>query len=1264
MKKKRKTKSVRARPGNHHIWDNLMARAGMKRPGPLSFENAVEGVKTLFSRYSPEEVCVAIGVWELWLPNVSAQVKQSLAWRCLLAMNASDFSAQQTLANYGEFKRFCTLLNSSFPSFATLEDFVPIPDWRSVKSPIGGSEAPWIFYGGLIERPADFIEAFRLSTGGLQQPLADMDWVLRLQNFISSSIEPSVVGDADNIESGHVETPDEGFWRVCRSVLEDCVTNIPGTLADDFKFTLGHEPIPLAADEFYDAVQGGSPVPCIWVEISGKTYPVFIRNAYVVVLEYWAKRTQREQAREGGPDGVHRRVGLFLAERFRRGTVIPGPLNVVSKEALLSQRIAAVLLDDSLTFVIAIHPDEVARLPDFERELFEFTQQGREWALLREGQTRPFQLRKSDGATDGSDIKITAVIESHATGFAGVPLPKTQARVVWLPDFVTLYDSVESLDEASRFWTYVDANVRSLGPFSRSVPDIFAAFKDTHGVLVDGAVQPNLLVLDPHWGSRYRYTQLEKRWKDAPPVFPNDRMSAWSVERTHGGLYRLESKTLPELAYGARIGECMLYFVASLGQRPDKLEDGRLLAMFAECAADSAAQRITLIDALPLFKCHRIAVTCEVNPEALASLEGVPAETVTLPLLGEWRLENAGGSTIALRVKVNVARLQASLGNPTDARFEVECLIECLKGIVALVGETLSNEVCDALNETAARAPRFFVETTVRDVDVPDAFDALIPEAEQYKVARRELAFTFQRMEAQPGRYMLADAKPLIDAARDRYRAHVHQSLMSFDRDALLRMAVEEYDHLATQYRQDYRRIKQSLKHETDYDRQGALAEKYEEFSTTGRNYRYLIEATVSAPSAGSEHPGSADLSGLLARVDWLFVLYGASDSLHNDVAVAGLELDDMYVPHVFYSDEREVEETAFRREIAESQLGLNRAAQDEVAIDVQSTAGLDAVDEAFERDIGFTLRQMITTLSVLSQWASANDLSKLAFRYEATADELSEVLKRFIEGVDHPRAERIIEFLTLHPREVRVLLGKTVLESDVPVWEHTKRSARLNLRPLIELSDGRFTWGASAAERSSRAWVNAIINGYLPADFPWVETKKAVQKIKNYLEKELEKRAAEICARTTKFFAPGIDFMRRFPNGGFVDVGDFDVLAYWPETNTWLSVECKYNQPPFCLKDARRLRERIFGVPPDRAQFAKIEGRRAFLQARTDELRTLLGWPEPTISDPPRFLEAYVCRDIYWWMRFPPYPVPTEFVRVDSFDKWLRCKLDLGNAT
>ena len=55
-----------------------------------------------------------------------------------------------------------------------------------------------------------------------------------------------------------------------------------------------------------------------------------------------------------------------------------------------------------------------------------------------------------------------------------------------------------------------------------------------------------------------------------------------------------------------------------------------------------------------------------------------------------------------------------------------------------------------------------------------------------------------------------------------------------------------------------------------------------------------------------------------------------------------------------------------------------------------------------------------------------------------------------------------------------------------------------------------------------------------------------------------------------------GIDFHRRYPKEKFDDVGDYDVLAYWPNKNIWLTIECKYNKVPFCLKNSRRLRDYI----------------------------------------------------------------------------------------
>jgi hypothetical protein len=159
-------------------------------------------------------------------------------------------------------------------------------------------------------------------------------------------------------------------------------------------------------------------------------------------------------------------------------------------------------------------------------------------------------------------------------------------------------------------------------------------------------------------------------------------------------------------------------------------------------------------------------------------------------------------------------------------------------------------------------------------------------------------------------------------------------------------------------------------------------------------------------------------------------------------------------------------------------------------------------------------------------------------------------------------------------------------------------------------------------------------------------------------LEKRLEVQAGSICSRMTPYLESGVDFMRRFPKESFDDVGDFDVLAYWPETATWLAVECKYNQPPFCLKDARRLRERIVGRGDgDRGQFSKIEHRSEFLKANLGRVRQLLNWPSAAIANE-TIREVYVSREIYWWMRHPPYEVATEFVKVDALDSWIRSEI------
>lgn len=405
------------------------------------------------------------------------------------------------------------------------------------------------------------------------------------------------------------------------------------------------------------------------------------------------------------------------------------------------------------------------------------------------------------------------------------------------------------------------------------------------------------------------------------------------------------------------------------------------------------------------------------------------------------------------------------------------------------------------------------------------------------------------------------------------------------------------------------------------------------------------------------------DVVQLLATIDWLFVLYGASDVLHNDIEAAGVELDHSFIPHVFYSEEREAKEREFSLEMADAKLGIDLLQEDEVTSVQEDGKDWSILDQAFVTDLGFSFTHLVQVLFVLARWQALGGDAKLRLSYKAPFSTITDILKNSMEDLSSDEATRIVEFLVLEPAKIRRLLGKDIAESDVPVWEHNKREHRYAIRPLIIINEGQLAWGAAAADRAARIWTGTIFDGYLPADFNWPNVKNVVRNIKSGIEQKLEIRAFEVCSRATSWVLHGIDFKHKFPKESFEDVGDFDTLACWPEKNLWLSVECKYNQPPFCLKDARRLRERIFGSGKDHGQFAKIERRRDFLASNFVQLRKLLGWPEPPEGVLPSFSEVYVCRDIYWWMRNPPFVVPTQFVRIDGLDRWLRGQGNLGSG-
>ncbi|MFH6844861.1 hypothetical protein ACHRBJ_19100, partial [Acinetobacter baumannii] len=102
--------------------------------------------------------------------------------------------------------------------------------------------------------------------------------------------------------------------------------------------------------------------------------------------------------------------------------------------------------------------------------------------------------------------------------------------------------------------------------------------------------------------------------------------------------------------------------------------------------------------------------------------------------------------------------------------------------------------------------------------------------------------------------------------------------------------------------------------------------------------------------------------------VDWFMVLTGASDTLHNGIDVGGVEIDDSYIPEVFYSAGFDDREAVFAREYAKSRLGLGANDKDAVEGESVDLLSSEKLKEAFITDLGFELQNMLTALAVLSQ--------------------------------------------------------------------------------------------------------------------------------------------------------------------------------------------------------------------------------------------------------------------------------------------------------
>jgi hypothetical protein len=1243
QKRDRRTQRSAAGAGSLlHELSTFQERANVEAEIEEEFQRHIEATRDVFRRYRPIDVLIGLSISDLWPANVGTPVKHIFAWAVLLSMGQSNADATP-IESYADFQAFAKSLYAAWPEFPSLEDFMPEADWGQTRVRLCSDFVP-MFYGSCIERTPDFVEAFRITYAGQPEAQAHMDLALAVQARVIEAIPDLCVAPVPEPTTRYVEVPPESFWKTCKAALLQVGSDVANwrlKAGTALETSFGEFKAPLTWNSFGDAVMQGAALPFLAAISESSWVPVSMRSGPGIVIDHWAA-----QHAGGVSLHTHRRLARFVIERFR-GTVM-GPLTpVVGDVACEDLQVSCVMSANSGVYLICTcDRSSYGRVSRAASGVYSGLRRGASMRFrFADGRVLALANGEGDGPSE-DEIRILIVITQSSTAFGSINVPTRPVRLMPVADFITIFDSLGDLAELERYWKYVDGQRASLSPFSTGAADLFASFKDSHGVLVDGAISPNWISLDPHWGTSWRFRELTAFWSRAPRMFP-DGFSGWRLDDGTEGVLSLESRHHKAMAYSTTVRECTAQSVIAISPSM-KVEDAQLLDLFAQLLADSLYRCRELISDAPLFKLSHLVFSCEpestgtINPdESPEPIERFSGVVISAAQNGAYEGE--------FHLSLNVRAVLAGLNTATDGT---------LSACHAASGMTFPLGIADRLRARASEPARYHLRLVNRYVDVPDYVDPVLPSLTEYKLARKHLALAMKELGLSPGRYELSEAKARIDPASTRLRQHIERRLVSLERRQLLQACIEQHDAVLVAERLKVQRARQSLSHAVEYDRIQAVNDARKKFGSAARHYRYILEKVVSSSTAGVEPVDGSVLRELVGLVDWYMVLTGASDILHNGVDVGGVDIDDSFIPEVFYSSDSDRRDGQFGRVYAKSRLGIDTNGQD--AVEGASTELLSSqkIREAFLADLGFELQDLLSALAALSQAQRLGFDRELALSYIAEPERIAQVLVENIEGLQIAEASKIVEFLTLSGAAVRRLSGRDVDEIDVPYWEHSKRLHRYAIRPLIPDGIG-LRWGAEQASRAMNIWMSSVRDGYLPADFDWPNVGHAIREVKEGIEKRLEVRTEEIFQRHTVYVVRGLDFFKKFRKEGFDDVGDFDVLAYWPDTNTLVTVECKYNRASYTVKDGRRLRDKIFGkAESDRAgQLSRILRRRQFVDRNRSRMLQLLNWPTAADAEQ-RDVELYVSRDVYYWMVHPPYPVATRFVPVDTLDSWIKREL------
>lgn len=1240
------------------------------------FQSVITEIRKVLTQYSTKDIAFSLLISNLWLPNIASPVKHQLLYAIFLNTIPNRFSKKDKVTSYNEFCGFLERVFSLLPEFPWIEDYVPESDWGNVKFHHDGSDHR-IFYGNEIGNIYDYLMLFQVLYSSRNKdylkltsrsPLKELKSCLELQDAIISGITKQPAGEELDVSPGDLEKPPEDYWKQSLKFWGkfNPLEVITGQFAEHFSCKLGSLPKnSLTLEKFGSLIFKGRLFSSYFIKIDNRLIPFLPRRYSSILLEEWASLFSKYEEKLNKKNSYSKHVAAeiydFLKKRIRSKSLFPF-VSAVTKDEKPHKVVFSSSFISKDRLILVYTPAPFSSGEELGEKLSKLAPKLKEALMLigsspvTLGLRAHGQILKYASDSNGETLKpeLLIVLSQTSTEMQKIPLSKDlPGRTVFLDQFLGVFDEIEEVDEATDFFEYLEEIEPKLLRLPFGLLDKYGSFKDSAGVLVGGARNPDMIMIYPHWGSNRRYETLSKFWDKYPDSGFFDHPRSWKIKQASAKGIRLIARGYFGSALYCQVGSSRFFTNAPFHVM--SYQQGQIANLLMESLEDSISRNESVLEKHTFFQTYEQSQV-SFFPWSLVRKNDKFKHLRHLDPDGSlWKADigfvKAG--VPGIRVVFNKKLITDALEGVKDSTLEIDLLIEVLNKLNRFAPDSDFSSILSKLSEQKSNKPRFTLFRVQKEVSFPEFILAHKPSIHHLKKARKVVAELAEKADLSPGSYKLNDAQEKLNILRKKIVSLIDNEVSKHKYEDTIPYLIERIDALNHKYEYEGSSIKRSLRHDVDYDREERYTEVHNEYVKQHKNFRYLIEKFVQIKPAGRMHLDKNRFQFLIALIDKLHEIYAASDSVQYDIYPVGISLDDDYVVQVNYKANLKAMQESYGQEQAKINLGLVGSEADRVESPKPIEDFLNELDTAFKQDLKFSLRSMVNILQILSQWSGYQTKVQENSYYSATRDEISEVCLKNIRGIQESEIEPILNFLTLKTHDVVRVLGQDEPCEDLPVWEYRKRYSRYNLRPLILIGE-KYFWGPHSARRSGVIWAQAPVTGSLPIDLQGSAIQQTIEKEKNSIEEALDSKTLEIIKRLTEHAEQDVRLHARDKRGGHPEeLGDYDVLAFYPEKNVVLNIEDKDILPAFCLKDSKRLRDYIFGSKKDERYLEKVEKRGTYLANNLVKIARLLGWSIDT-DKLPKVISLFISRQSYWWTRFPPRSTKVKFLRIDLLSKFL----------